>query len=400
MGCPIHSCSPAATEEESLDERLFPRACPALAGPARCERWRACSPSCRPSPAGARAARPPDDMPSAGSGGTAIGGRGGAGGVATGGVTGAAGASGTGGSTTGRGGATTGTGGATAGTGGVSAPVRAAPRRAPAAPRPAPAAPRRAPAASRPVRAAPRPAQADLAPAAVAWAARIPERVAPAVDRPGRAALLARPEAAAALPAPEAPPSSCGVSPVDPQATPQAKNLLCYLYSVYGKNVLSGQQETSWSNPAGDISFYTSNVGKAPAILGGDYLYPSGTTFARARVLERRRSDDDPLPHGRATQLRHLRELDARRTRRPNATTSSSRERRRTRRTSPSSTTSPPSSARCRPARRRSFSPSSTKPSPAAGSGGANARLRSSSRFTITRTTTSSAPRACTTSCG
>ena len=72
--------------------------------------------------------------------------------------------------------------------------------------------------------------------------------------------------------------SSCGVSPVDPQATPQAKNLLCYLYSIYGKNVLSGQQETSWSNPAGDISFYTSNVGKAPAILGGDYLYPSGTT--------------------------------------------------------------------------------------------------------------------------
>lgn len=73
-------------------------------------------------------------------------------------------------------------------------------------------------------------------------------------------------------------PSSCGVSPVDPQATPQAKNLLCYLYDIYGKKVLSGQQETSWSNPAGDISFYTSNVGKAPAILGGDYLYPSGTT--------------------------------------------------------------------------------------------------------------------------
>ena len=72
--------------------------------------------------------------------------------------------------------------------------------------------------------------------------------------------------------------SACGVAPVDPQATPQAKNLLCYLYQVYGKSVLSGQQETSWSNPEGDISFYTTNVGKAPAILGGDYLYPSGTT--------------------------------------------------------------------------------------------------------------------------
>ncbi|MFL5303601.1 MAG: glycosyl hydrolase [Polyangia bacterium] len=72
--------------------------------------------------------------------------------------------------------------------------------------------------------------------------------------------------------------SACGVVPVDPQATSQAKNLLCYLYSIYGKSVLSGQQETSWSNPAGDISFYTSNVGKEPAILGGDYLYPSGTS--------------------------------------------------------------------------------------------------------------------------
>lgn len=72
--------------------------------------------------------------------------------------------------------------------------------------------------------------------------------------------------------------SACNYAPVDPNATPQARNLLCYLYSIYGKNVLSGQQETSWSNPAGDISYYTTNVGKAPAILGGDYLYPSGTS--------------------------------------------------------------------------------------------------------------------------
>jgi glycosyl hydrolase family 26 len=72
--------------------------------------------------------------------------------------------------------------------------------------------------------------------------------------------------------------ASCSVSPVDPAATPQAKNLLCYLYSIYGNHVLSGQQETSWSNPAGDISYYVTNVGKYPAILGGDYLYPSGTT--------------------------------------------------------------------------------------------------------------------------
>lgn len=72
--------------------------------------------------------------------------------------------------------------------------------------------------------------------------------------------------------------SGCGVGPVNPNATKQAKNLLCFLYSQYRNHVLSGQQETSWSNPAGDISWYTSNGMKPPAILGGDYLYPNGTT--------------------------------------------------------------------------------------------------------------------------
>ncbi len=70
----------------------------------------------------------------------------------------------------------------------------------------------------------------------------------------------------------------CSVTPVDPNATTQAKNLLCYLYSIYGKNVLSGQQETSWSSPENDISWYNTNVSKYPAVLGGDYLYPSGTS--------------------------------------------------------------------------------------------------------------------------
>jgi Glycosyl hydrolase family 26 len=83
--------------------------------------------------------------------------------------------------------------------------------------------------------------------------------------------------------------ATCNVSPVSPNASQQAKNLLCYLYSVYGNHVLSGQQETSWSNPAGDISWYASNGMQPPAILGGDFLYSDGggptsetTTTARA----------------------------------------------------------------------------------------------------------------------
>lgn len=77
-------------------------------------------------------------------------------------------------------------------------------------------------------------------------------------------------------------PGEC-VPPVDPAATTQAKNLLCYLYSIYGNHVLSGQQETSWSNPAADISYYVTTVAKSPAILGGDFLYTNGTT-ARAQA--------------------------------------------------------------------------------------------------------------------
>jgi hypothetical protein len=72
--------------------------------------------------------------------------------------------------------------------------------------------------------------------------------------------------------------TGCSVTPANPNATKQARNLLCYLYSQYRNHVLSGQQETSWSNPEGDISWYTGNGLKAPAILGGDFLYPNGTT--------------------------------------------------------------------------------------------------------------------------
>jgi Glycosyl hydrolase family 26 len=72
--------------------------------------------------------------------------------------------------------------------------------------------------------------------------------------------------------------SNGNCTPIDPNAIPQARNLLCYLNSINGSKVLSGQQETSWSNPQGDIDYYVTTTGKHPAILGGDYLYPDGTT--------------------------------------------------------------------------------------------------------------------------
>ena len=74
------------------------------------------------------------------------------------------------------------------------------------------------------------------------------------------------------------PPSSgpCSTLPVSPNPTAQAKNLLCFIYNQYGNHVISGQQETSWADPEGDISWYATNNLKTPAILGGDFLYPSG----------------------------------------------------------------------------------------------------------------------------
>jgi beta-mannanase len=70
------------------------------------------------------------------------------------------------------------------------------------------------------------------------------------------------------------------VVPVSPSATQQAKNLLCYLYSIKGNHVLSGQQEANWNATPTDIAWYTSNGLKYPAILGSDFLYRGSASCA------------------------------------------------------------------------------------------------------------------------
>ncbi|MGW4637095.1 glycosyl hydrolase [Sphaerisporangium sp. NPDC004334] len=61
---------------------------------------------------------------------------------------------------------------------------------------------------------------------------------------------------------------TCNASPVDPQATAQARGLLCYLYSQYGNHIISGQQETNGSE--NEFNFIYNNTGKVPAIRGMD----------------------------------------------------------------------------------------------------------------------------------
>jgi hypothetical protein len=67
------------------------------------------------------------------------------------------------------------------------------------------------------------------------------------------------------------PNSSCNVSPVDPNATTQAKKLLCYIYSQYGNHIISGQQESTWvGGPDYEMNYIYNNTGKYPAIRGLD----------------------------------------------------------------------------------------------------------------------------------
>jgi beta-mannanase len=51
--------------------------------------------------------------------------------------------------------------------------------------------------------------------------------------------------------------------PVTPNATAQARNVLCYLYSQYGNHILSGQEE---SGAEVEIDYIHTNTGKYPAI--------------------------------------------------------------------------------------------------------------------------------------
>ncbi|GAA1790209.1 hypothetical protein GCM10009682_10310 [Luedemannella flava] len=92
------------------------------------------------------------------------------------------------------------------------------------------------------------------------------------------AAPTSRPPATTTTPATSRPPattagpgSSCGVNPVDPDATASAKRLLCYLYSQYGNHILSGQQESVWmGSPDYEMNIIRSASGKLPAIRGSD----------------------------------------------------------------------------------------------------------------------------------
>ena len=64
------------------------------------------------------------------------------------------------------------------------------------------------------------------------------------------------------------------VSPCDPKATAETKSLMAYLNSVYGKNIISGQQEIYQYGPHGleqEFEYLYNTTGHYPAIRGFDY---------------------------------------------------------------------------------------------------------------------------------
>ncbi|MGD0674454.1 MAG: glycosyl hydrolase [Polyangiaceae bacterium] len=61
--------------------------------------------------------------------------------------------------------------------------------------------------------------------------------------------------------------SQCGFEPVTPNATSQTRKVLCYLHSIYGNGILSGQEEDNNDNGMNTVFAAT---GKYPAIRSFD----------------------------------------------------------------------------------------------------------------------------------
>ncbi len=65
----------------------------------------------------------------------------------------------------------------------------------------------------------------------------------------------------------------CSAVPVTPNASQQAKNVLCFLYSQYGNHILAGQEENATGQPTAndvEIDYIYQTTGKYPAIRSFD----------------------------------------------------------------------------------------------------------------------------------
>ena len=76
------------------------------------------------------------------------------------------------------------------------------------------------------------------------------------------------------------------------RSTAEARTLYAYLWSQYGKRTLTGQQEQGYNpeNAQRELDYLVKVTGKAPAILGFDYIDPRDDARVNARALAWARS--------------------------------------------------------------------------------------------------------------
>ncbi len=70
----------------------------------------------------------------------------------------------------------------------------------------------------------------------------------------------------------------------NPHASPRARKLYSYLWGIYGRKTLTGQQVSAWSGPRSELDYLQRTTGKQPAILGLDYINPAKWTFVNDRA--------------------------------------------------------------------------------------------------------------------
>ena len=73
-------------------------------------------------------------------------------------------------------------------------------------------------------------------------------------------------------------PELAGPAPVAPNASPEARRLLAYLYEQYGVKMLSGQMESTWTEGGADyeIDYVEDVTGRLPAVRGLDFIQYNG----------------------------------------------------------------------------------------------------------------------------
>jgi mannan endo-1,4-beta-mannosidase len=78
-----------------------------------------------------------------------------------------------------------------------------------------------------------------------------------------------------------------GPTPADPQATPEARALLAFLYSIQGSKILSGQMGEKW-DPGNTDDRVFARAGAYPAVYGMDFLFgDSNRQKATSACIER-----------------------------------------------------------------------------------------------------------------